>query len=149
MKTFQRISAMTAGKLLLGVLMTMFIYGAAANAQPAFSGKFVLPQEVRWNHAVLPAGEYTIEMSSISAPALLHSKNTNQSFYTAKPMISESRKGGTELYITVQGRERTVRSLNVPGIGHALIFAPLTKAEMERLAKADETEVVPVTTARK
>ena len=92
MKTFQRIPA--TGKLILGVLMTIFICGAAANAQPAFSGRFVLPQEVRWNQAVLPAGEYTIEMSSISAPAMLHSKNTDQTFYTGVPMVSESQKGG-------------------------------------------------------
>lgn len=147
MKTFQRIPA--TGKMILGVLMTIFICGAAANAQPAFSGKFVLPQEARWNHTVLPAGEYTIYMGSIAAPAVLHSNRTGQTFYTAPPMVSESRKGGTQLNITVQGRERTVRSLNVPGIGHALIFEPLTKADMEKLAKADETEVVPVTTARK
>jgi hypothetical protein len=147
MKTFQRIPV--TGKLILGVLMTIFICGAAANAQPAFSGRFVLPQEVRWNHAVLPAGEYTVYMSSISAPAVLHSKSTNQTFYTAPPMVSESQKGGIQLNITVQGRQRTVRSLNIPDIGRVLIFEPLTKAEMEKLAKADETEVVPVTTARK
>lgn len=147
MKTFQRIPA--TGKMILGVLMAIFVCGAAANAQPAFSGKFVLPQEVRWNHAVLPAGEYTIYMSSIAAPAVLHSNSTGQTFYTAPPMVSDSRKGGTQLNITVQGRERTVRSLNVPEIGHALIFDPLSKADMEKLAKADETEVIPVTTARK
>jgi hypothetical protein len=147
MKTFQRIPA--TGKLILGVLMTIFICGAAAKAQPAFSGRFVLPQEVRWNHAVLPAGEYTIYMSSISAPAVLHSNTTNQTFYTGVPMVSESQKGGTQLNITVQGRQRTVRSLNVPDIGRAIIFEPLAKADKERLAKADEIEVVPVTTARK
>lgn len=149
MKSTQRIPSIAAGKLMLGVLTAAFAFTAAAYAQPAFSGKFVLPQEVRWNHAVLPAGEYTIYMSSIAAPAVLHSNSTNQTFYTAPPMVSESRKGGTQLNITVEGRERTVRSLNVPGIGHALIFEPLTKADKERLAKADETEVVPVTTARK
>jgi hypothetical protein len=149
MKTFQRIPFTTLGKLVLGLLMTILAYGAAANAEPAFSGKFVLPQEVRWNHAVLPAGEYTIEMSSIAAPAVLHSKKTSKAFYTAQPMVSESRKGGTEINITVQGNERTVRSLNLPGIGHALIFAPLTKAEIETLARAGETEVVPLITARK
>jgi hypothetical protein len=149
MKTSQRIPSTTTGKLILGVLMSILVCGAAANAEPAFSGKFVLPQEVRWNHAVLPAGEYTIEMSSIAAPAVLHSKDTNKRFYTAPPMISESHKGGAEINVTVQGNERTVRSLNLPGIGHALIFAPLTKEEMETLAKAGETEVVRVATARK
>jgi len=149
MKSIQRIPSIATGKLMLGVLAAAFAFATAAYAQPAFSGKFVLPQEARWNHAVLPAGEYTIYMSSISAPAVLHSKSTDQTFYTAPPMISGRQKGGTQLNITVQGHERTVRSLNVPGIGHALIFEPLTKADMERLAKADETEVVPVTTARK
>jgi hypothetical protein len=149
MRTFQRIPFTTMGKLILGVLMSILVYGAAVNAEPAFSGKFVLPQEVRWNHAVLPAGEYTIEMSSIAAPAVLRSKNTGNTFYTAVPMVSESHKGGTEINVTVQGNERTVRSLNLPGIGHALIFAPLTKAEIETLAKAGETEVVPLITARK
>lgn len=138
-----------AAKVVLGMLMGTFALTAAANAQPAFLGKFVLPQEVRWNQAVLPAGEYTIEMDSLHGIAVLHSKTTNTTYYSAVPMISAAEEGAARLDITVQGNDRVVRTLNAPGIGHALIFTTLNAAQKENLAHATRTESVPVFAARK
>lgn len=148
MKTHNSIQRTMVTKLILGMLISTFAFAAAANAQSAFSGRFVLPQGVRWNHAVLPAGEYVIEMGSITAPAVLHFKNTGDSFYTATPMVADSEKGATQLNITIRGRQRHVRSLDLPAIHKTLIFEPLTKAERERIAKAGEAETVIVATAR-
>jgi hypothetical protein len=38
-------------------------------AQSAFRGKFTLPQEVNWQGAKLPAGEYTFSLNSTSLPS--------------------------------------------------------------------------------
>lgn len=146
MKNFQ---TATVAKVVLGMLMGTLALTTAANAQTAFSGKFVLPQQVRWSQAVLPAGEYTIEMNSIREPAVLHSKTTNQTYYTASPVILDSEAGGTQLEITVHGNDRAVRALNIPGMGHAFIFGTLSNAQKESLTAANKNESVPVFAARK
>jgi hypothetical protein len=79
----------------------------------------------------------------------VRSTSNGQQFYTNPPMISESEQGATQLNITVLGNERIVRSLNLPGINRSLIFEPLTKAERESIAKANQSETVAVVTARK
>lgn len=149
MKSTQRISSIAAGKLVLGALAAVFAFTAAAHAQPAFSGKFVLPQQVRWNGTVLPAGEYSIEMSSLHRPAVLYSTRTHRAFYTGSPAVAESVAGGTELYITIRQGERIVNSLNLPRMGKSLVFSPLTKAEQEAASEASHTETTPVITAQK
>ena len=136
-------------QLLLGVLVATFVFSVAANAQPTFEGKFVLPHEVRWNHAVLPAGEYSIEIESTEAPVVLHSASTGKSYNTSTPMMADAEKGATRLNITNFGNERRVRSLNLPQIGKALVFDPLTRTEKEMLAKAGRNDAVPVIAARK
>jgi hypothetical protein len=138
-----------AVKLILGVLMAAFAFTAAANAQQAFAGKFELPEEVHWNHAVLPAGEYYIEMRTIDSPVVLHSVSTQKSFITGIPTKGDLQKGSAYLTITAHGNERRVRSLSVPRFNQTLIFEPLTNAEMESMAKAGQIETVPVFTAQK
>jgi len=149
MKMFNTIQHMTSAKLALGVLVATFVFSAAANAQPTFEGKFVLPHEVRWNHAVLPPGQYSIEIASTEAPVVLHSASTGKSYNTSTPMMADAEKGATRLNITNFGNERRVRSLNLPQIGKALVFDPLTRTEKELLAKAGGNDAVPVMAARK
>jgi hypothetical protein len=148
MKLMHTIRRTVTAKLILGVLISPFAFTVAANAQPAFSGTFVLTEEARWNHVVLPAGEYSIYISSIAAPAVLHLKNSDHSFYTSTPMVANGEKGAARLNITVQGNERRVRSLNLPGIHKTLIFEPMTRAEREMVAKTGHTETMPVVTAQ-
>jgi hypothetical protein len=145
-KTAQHFSTV---KLILGILISSCGLTSAANAQPLFVGKVTLPYEVRWNHAVLPAGEYLIRMDSKGAPALLHSMSTGKSTYTAVPIIAAAQKGSDFVTVTMRGKERRVRSLNLPEIGQSLIFEPLTKTEREMLATAGQIDTVPVVTARK
>ena len=136
-------------RLLLGVLIATCVFTAAANAHPSFTGKFTLPYEVRWGRAVLPAGEYFIWMDSTVAPAMVASASGSRTIHTQFPVTADSKGGSTSLTITNQGNERTVRSLNLPGIGKSVIFAPLTKAESEQLAQTGQIQTVPVIAARK
>ena len=149
MKILSTTQHSTTAKLILGVLIATCVFTAAANAQPSFEGKFTLPYEVHWNHGVLPAGEYAIQVDSKGAPALLRSTSGNKSAYTAAPIIANREKGAACLTVTIRGNERRVRSVNLPQIGMSLIFDPLTKTEREMFAKAGRIDAVPVITARK
>ena len=77
MRLLNRTTYSTKPILLVAVLMAIPAFTVAANAQPAWVGKFTLPYEVHWNHAVLPAGEYSIQADSKGLPAVLSSTSTN------------------------------------------------------------------------
>jgi hypothetical protein len=136
-------------KMILGVLFATCAFSVAANAQPSFVGKFTLPYQVQWNHAVLPAGEYTIEVDAQGMPAILHSNSTGNSAYTATPIPADLQKGPASLTVTIRGNERRVRSVNLPQIGKALVFEPLSATEREMFARAGQIDSVPVITAKK
>jgi len=139
----------TTAKLILGVLFATCVFTAAANAQPSFEGKFTLPYEVQWNHAVLPAGEYSIEVDAKGMPSVVHSTRSGKSIMTNSPILTDVEKGAARLTVTIQGNERMVRSINLPEIGKALVFEPLSATEREMFAKAGQIDAVPVMTAKK
>jgi hypothetical protein len=149
MKTSNMTRNSISAKLILGVLFATCAFTTAANAQPSFEGKFTLPYEVQWNHAVLPAGEYSIRMDSKGAPAVVRSMSGDKLAYTATAIVGHGEKSATFLTVTIRGNERRVRSLNVAASGESLIFQPLTKTERETLAKAGQIDAVPVVTAQK
>jgi hypothetical protein len=149
MKILNMAQPSTTAKLILGVLIATCVFTAAANAQPSFEGKFTLPYEVQWNHAVLPAGEYSIQVDALGMPTVLHSTSSGNSVITNSPIVTDLEKGAARLTVTIQGNERRVRSMNLPRIGKSLIFDPLTKTEREMFAKAGRIDAVPVITARK
>jgi hypothetical protein len=124
-------------------------FAVAVKAQPSYKGRFTLPHEARWGTVVLPAGDYSIIMDSVSAPALVWSANGETKMFTTSPMIADGEKGAASITMTVNGVERIVRSLNLPELGKSFTYKPLTKAEREQLAKAGQIESVPVIVARK
>jgi len=149
MKTSKMTRNSISAKLILGVLFATCMFTAVANAQPSFQGKFTLPYEVQWNHAVLPAGEYYIEVGAKGMPTILHSISTRNSALTGLPIVADREKGAAHLTVTIQGNERKVRSVNLPQIGMSLVFDPLTRSEREMFAKAGHIDTVPVFTAQK
>jgi hypothetical protein len=149
MKITNRNRHSTMAKVILGVLFATCVFTAVANAQSTFEGKFTLPYEAHWNHAVLPAGEYAIQVQSKGSPALLRSTSGNKAAYTIVPTIGDLQKGAACLTVTIRGNERRVRSVNLPQIGVSLIFDPLSKTEREMFAKAGQINTVPVVTAQK
>jgi hypothetical protein len=148
MKILNTTKHSNAAKLILAVLVVTCVFTAAAKAQPSFQGKFTLPYEVHWNHSVLPAGEYSIQVETIGMPAILRSTSRNLLFFTGVPIVSKAEKGAASLTVTIRGNQRRVRSMNLPEIG-ALIFEPLSQTEREMLAKTGQIDSVPVVTAQK
>lgn len=149
MRISNMIRHLTIAKLILGVLFATCVFTAAANAQPSFEGKFTLPYEVHWNRAVLPAGEYFIQLDTIGMPAVLSSTSSGKSVNTYSPIVADLEKGAARLTVTIQGNERRVRSVNLPEIGKSLVFDPLTKTEREVFARAGRIDTVPVVTSQK
>jgi len=135
--------------LFLGVLLVSCAFSAVANAQASFVGKVTLPYEVHWGRAVLPAGNYSIRMESPNGMAKISSATRNVTVHTNLPTIADNESGGTYLTITTQGKERRVRSLNLPELRKLVIFAPLSKSEREYFAKSGQMTTVPVIVAQK
>jgi hypothetical protein len=136
-------------KLYAAFVLATCVFTVAANAQPSFDGKFTLPYEVHWNRAVLPAGEYSIQVDAKGMPTVVHSTSSSKSVNTHPPILADLEKGAARLTVTIRGNERRVRSMNLPQIGKSLIFEPLTATEREMFAKAGHIESVPVVTAQK
>ena len=130
-------------------LLAAIVLGGAANAYPTFSGKFTLPYEVHWGHAVLPAGDYTMTMEPFESAARVRAANGKIQFIPVFPSISDSLQGGTFLYVTSNGSERTVRCLNLPRLGKSLVYEPLTKPEREAITRRDQPQAVQVAIAEK
>jgi hypothetical protein len=131
--------------LLVAVLVAIPASATVANAEPVYVGKFTLPYEVHWHRALLPAGEYTITVSSESAPALVRSTNGSKTLYTELPIVGNNDKGRASLLITTAGGQHTVRSMNSPRLGVSFIFQAIPKSEREAFAKTDQSEAVMVT----
>lgn len=134
---------------MLGVAIAILILVAGASAQTGvFSGRFTLPYQVRWGQATLPAGNYSIQLSSIHSPATIHSMDGKIAAFVFTGRSGDSEKGPSSLTIVTLGNEQRVASMNLPQAGVSLVYMPLTKAEQENLAKAKQTEIVPLS-ARK
>ena len=136
--------------ILFLVVFVTLISVAGANAQTsAFSGRFTLPYPVRWNSAVLPAGNYTINIHSVLSPGLVQSTDGRTSAFVFASIADHSKKGAARLVVVTRGNERKVASLDLPSAGISLVYSPVTKAEQEAFAKAMQIETVPLVTARK
>ncbi len=120
----------------------------AANAQPTFSGRFTLPYEVHWGHAVLPPGDYSITMDRFDSAAIVRSASGKAHFITGLPSTGDSLKGGAFLYVTSNGGQRRVRYMNAPMLGKVLIYEPISKTEREEIARGDG-QALPVVVAAK
>jgi hypothetical protein len=149
MKTAHTSQHPASWRLLLSILVATCAFAAAAYARPILIGKFTLPYEVHWGQAVLRPGVYYIRMDSIADQAMIVSAGGHRTMFVKPPIIADSKQTGTSLTLTTIGNERRVRSLNLPDVGKSLIFSPLTKSEKEALARAGQSNTVPVVTAKK
>lgn len=132
------------------VLFSMALTAVAANAQAALHGKFQLTSQTRWGNTTLPAGEYSFVFESTQRPLVIVIRSQdgkNAAMVLAETSVT-SAPGSSYLFLTGNGSDRTVRSMNLPQLGALLIYKPLTKRERETL-HATVSQTVPVRIATK
>ena len=149
MRLMNRPSISIKMMLLLGLLMVIPAFTSPANAAPYWSGKVVLPYEVTWGNAVLPAGEYYFRVNSNNTPVIIKSARGMKSIFAPVPVIEGSEAGGNRILVTTSGGQHIVRELNSPSLGVTYVFAPLSKAERETMAKSNQVETIPVMISKK
>jgi len=123
----------------LGLFAAAALAGPAA-AQNACTGNFTLPNDVRWNGSVLPAGEYSFVLESASLPAKLELRGPNGAQILMSPGQSR-RKDSQRSFMAIERRHGSgyVRELYLAPIGvHFFYHVPKPPKE-ELLAQETPT----------
>jgi hypothetical protein len=111
-----------------------------AAAQDVCAGSFTLTQEVRWQGATLPAGDYTFSMKSVAAPSqiILHGPN-GYAFVSAIVADSDSRSDRSVMTIEHRGGQSVVRELYLAPIGRSLKYSAPKVPKDQELAQGPVT----------
>jgi len=112
-----------------------------AAAQDLCAGSFTLTQEVRWQGATLPAGDYTFSMPSLASPSRIKLHGPNGSAFVAA-IVADNGKIGDRSTMTIEhrGGKSVVRELYLAPIGARL------KYSVPKLPKDQELAQGPATT---
>jgi hypothetical protein len=123
-------------RFLAMVAFGLLAVSAGANtaaAQNRYDGKFTLPHEVRWQGRVMPAGEYTFSLPSISMPAMLRLDGPNGTAFVPTSGISDAATDKKScLTIEHRGGARFVSELYLAELGVHLRYS-IPKAPKEQL----------------
>src|SRR6266851_4599336 len=123
--------------LTIAVLALAAIGGSAAPAaaQADAEGKFTLPYEVKWNDAVLPAGDYTFTLASADQPARLIIRGPKGTmFIEAVATDQRNRNQHSALTVEQHGGTRFVRELYLAFLDRAILYRvpKISKEEQAR-----------------
>ena len=132
------------------------LFAICANAIPAAAqnvvgGSFTLPQEVRWQGATFPAGDYTFSMQSVATPSriTLHGPN-GFAFVSAVVADSDSVSDRSVMTIDHLGGMSVVSELYLAQIGLRLKHSvPKPRTDRELAQGPSFTEQVLVAMAKK
>lgn len=140
---------LTFMKLGFGVAIATGLFAGTANAQSLVKGTFTLPYEVRWGRALLPAGQYSIQIDSVNAPARVTTPTgAIRAFVVARSIDSAMTGHPTALVITRGEGERVVRAFNWREGNRSFVYKPFTKVERKAFARANDTERIPILMAQ-
>lgn len=118
MKSLRNHALIIVALALAGVLAS----AVPASAQVALRGSFTLHHQMRWQNAILPAGDYTFEMPSIATPRITLRGPHGPQFITAS-VADEKVIGQSVLVVENRGNESCVRELRLASIGRALRYS--------------------------
>lgn len=114
-------------------LLAMGACANTATAQARYQGSFTLPQEVRWQGRVMPAGEYTFSLNSVSVSTVLTLHGPNGRFFIPTAGISDAvTDKKSSLTIEHRGGARFVSELYLAELGVHLCYL-VPKAPKEKL----------------
>ena len=106
----------------------------------AVQGKFTLPNEIRWQDTVLPAGDYSFSMESASLPAQILLRGPNGALFVMPAGRSEDRSAQqSSLTIVRRGEWGYVREIYLAPLGVHFTFTTPKVPKDQLLAQGPET----------
>lgn len=121
-------------------LVAFGISASLAMGQTAARGSFTLPFEVRWNSAVLPAGDYTFNMRSTAFPAQMILEGPNGRIFILGMVVSDEETGqGSSLTVNRRGGTRFVKDLYLANSGKRISYWEPKPPKDELLAQGPTT----------
>jgi hypothetical protein len=107
-----------------------------ASAQAAVRGHFTLPNEVHWQQATLPAGDYTFSIKTTSGPAQMELQGPNGGAFVVALTSSKSEiSGKSALILEYHSGRRIVRELYLAPIGLRLHYFVPNSSNGQQLAQ--------------
>lgn len=112
------------------------LLATAAGAQTRFVGSFTLPCEANWAGAVLPAGEYTMRLESLSKSTyiLVNAVHSDLSAYIPQWSTGDKSSEENVIFLTVIGHRCVVRALNLADLNMEISYKPISREERQELA---------------
>jgi hypothetical protein len=139
MKSFRNLA--TFAVIALGSLT---LAPSAAFAQSG-QGSFTLPHEVRWQDAVVPAGDYRFSLEPRGSSALLTLRNVSgghESFLILVNSVGSAQfSDGNRLVMVSRAGKSFVHTLALPEFETVLHFAVPSESAEKELALASDTSV--------
>jgi len=125
------------------------VLGGTASAQSfPMRGRFTLPYEARCGKALLPAGQYTIEIASRHAPAFVRGAGRSHAILIPRSVDDSVQAHPTSLRILRREDQRILQSFNWREGDLVFVYEGLTKAERKRLAMNEGSAGVPIAMAQ-
>jgi hypothetical protein len=111
-----------------------------ASAQEAAHGKFTLKHDVRWQNALVPAGEYRFSLDPEGASGLLTLSKLDGSRTGFLMMVTDTDEmtgsGPSLLVLETTAQGSYVSAMELPGFGVTLHFRVPSEATEKQIAKA-------------
>ena len=107
--------------LALGALAT------SGNAQNAYQGKFTLPFETHWGSATLPAGDYTLVMSSATSDCRLIIRGRVNAIIMAASTDDRAVADHAQLNLVNIADVQTVQTFHAPELGRTFVYLTPTQ----------------------
>ena len=133
MKLRNRILTLVAAGL-LGIGFS----ASASQAQAIYKGSFTLAQDVRWQNAVMPAGDYTFTVGSTSRSKPILVTGPDGTVFQL-PLVTERTKIGeqSKMILEWRGDNLCVRELDLAQVGLNILYHVPKATESDKLlAKA-------------
>ena len=121
---------------------TLNLVPAVAHAQELGRGQFTLPREVRWQNAVVPAGDYRFSLESSGAAGMLHLTKLDgkpAGFMFLVPDTEAAKSSDPSRLVLERTAEGTyVSSMQLPEFGITLHFPVPEEKQVARAAGAPQ-----------
>jgi hypothetical protein len=104
-------------------LLALGTLASIGSALTAYHGKFTLPVEAQWEDTKLPAGDYTLTVSSSGAPYTVYLQGSKASaILQAVTAEDGAASGRSQLNLQDIAGVQTIAALEVPDLGMTFIY---------------------------